>query len=245
MARKHLGMKIAREDRKYFLLVGGLGYFLTIFLVQTGISLTGASMAALINSLTPISVTVMAAFILKEKITRVTLVCLALALTGTFVVTMGQTGQGELAGILLVLVSVLCWGAASVYMRQLTAKYPPILVTTYGMAISLLFHIPVGIFCAATQPVTFSLPVLAVLLYLGLVGSGLSQFTWTKSLSVLPASTCSLFYPLQPVFSALLGAFVLGESFHTSFFIGLLLISADVALSTWQARRQALPQKSA
>ena len=65
MARKHLGTKIAREDWKYFLLVGFTGYFLTISLIQLGISLTGASMASLINSMTPVSVTAMAALILK------------------------------------------------------------------------------------------------------------------------------------------------------------------------------------
>lgn len=239
MARNYLGTKIAREDWKYFVLVGFLGYFLTISLIQLGISLTGASMAALINSLTPVSVTVMAALILKERITRVKVLCLILALAGTAVVTSGAGGQGDLLGIAVVLISVLCWGMASVYMRRLTASYPAILVTTYSMAISLIFHIPAGIFTALHQPVVISPKAVAVVLYLGLIGSGLSQFTWTKCLSLLPASTCSLFYPLQPIFSALLGALILGERFRPTFFIGLLLISADVALSTREAGRQA------
>ncbi|MEA4933233.1 MAG: EamA family transporter [Lawsonibacter sp.] len=237
MARKHLGTKVAREDAKYFVLVGIIGYFLTIFLVQLGISMTGASTASLVNALTPVSVTVMAALILKERITPVKCLCLVLALAGTVVVTCGAGGQRELAGIAVILASVLCWGVASVYMRLLTAKYPPILVTTYGMAISLFLHIPVGLISAMRQPVWLSLPNTAVILYLGLVGSGLSQFTWTKCLSVLPASTCSLFYPLQPVFSALLGALILGETFQGTFFGGLLLISVDVALSTWEVQR--------
>lgn len=243
MARKHFGTKIAREDVKFFLLVGGLGYFLTIFLVQLGISMTGASTASLVNSLNPVSVTVLAALILKERITPVKFLCLALALAGTVVVTSGAGGQGELLGILVVLGSVLCWGVASVYMRKLTAKYPAILVTTYGMAISLIFYIPIGLVSVISQPVSFSPKCAAVILYLGFVGSGLSQFTWTKCLSVLPASTCSLFYPLQPVFSAILGALILKETFHSTFFWGLLLISADVVLSTWEVQRRGVRMK--
>lgn len=239
MARKHLKIKIAPEDRKAFFIIGFLGYFMTIFLVQTGIAMTGASMAALINSLSPVTITVIAALVLKEKITPITVFCLFLALAGTFVVTSGTAGQGEFLGVLLVLVSVFCWGFASVYMRRLAVKYPPILVTAYSMAISLLFHIPVGIFSALTQPTSFSLPIWGIILYLGLIGSGLSQFTWAKSLSALPASTCSLFYPLQPIFSALLGVLILGETFRTSFFIGLALISADVVISTWDTARKA------
>lgn len=237
MARKHLRIKIDRGDWKYFFLVGSLGYFLTIFLIQLGISLTGAAMASLINALTPVSVTILAAFLLKERITPVKLACLALALAGTVVITSGADNQSEITGMIVILVSVVAWGVASVYMRQLTAKYPAVLVTTYSMAISLIFHIPAGIYSAAVQPTVFSVRAALVVLYLGFFGSGLAQFTWTKCLSLLPASTCSLFYPLQPAFSALLGAVILGETFTPSFFIGLLLISLDVALSTWEARQ--------
>lgn len=133
--------------------------------------------------------------------------------------------------------SILSWGLASVYMRRLTAKYPPILVTTYGMAISLIGHIPVGIATAVSQPFTIDVSVVLVILYLGFFGSGVAQFTWVKSLSMLPASTCSLFYPLQPVFAAVLGALILGERFTPAFFLGLALISADVALSTWETKK--------
>ena len=82
-----------------------------------------------------------------------------------------------------------------------------------------------------------SVKAVLVILYLGFIGSGLAQFTWVKCLAILPASTCSLFYPLQPVFSALLGAVILGETFTSAFFVGLLLISIDVALSTWETKK--------
>lgn len=237
MARKHFGTKIDKEDRKYFFLVGLLGYFMTIALIQLGIAWTGASTASLINSLSPASIMIMAAVILKEKITPVKWLCLALALAGTYVVSSGSDGRGEVLGILVVLISVVCWGVASVFMRRLGSKYPPILVTTYGMAISLIFHIPVGVYSAVTEGVRLDLICILAILYLGFAGSGLAQYTWAKCLSVLPASTCSLFYPLQPMFSAILGALLLKETFSPSFFLGMILISADVAISTWETRR--------
>lgn len=238
MSRNYIGkVKIDRSDLKYFAVVGLMGYFLTIFCIQSAISLTGASMAALINALTPVSVTILAALILKERITPVKAVCLVLALAGAAVITQGAGTQGEVMGMIVALISVIFWGFASVYMRRLTAKYPPVLVTTLGMAISLIGHIPVGIVSAVNQPVTINWTVVLVVLYLGFFGSGVAQFTWVKCLSALPASTCSLFYPLQPVFSALLGAAILGETFTSAFFIGLVLISIDVALSTWETSR--------
>lgn len=237
MSRKYFKTKIEKDDWKYFIFVGALGYFLTIQMIQLGISLTGASMAALINAMTPIAVTILAAIILKEKITPVKCLCLVLALAGTIVITNGASSQGESLGIAVVLVGVVAFAAASVYMRRLTAKYPAVLVTTYSMAISLIFHIPVGIVSVYTQPVTITPLAVAVILYLGFAGSGVAQYTWTKCLSMLPASTCSLFYPLQPAFAALLGAWLLGETFTPAFFIGLLLISLDVVLNTWEVRK--------
>ena len=241
MSRAHAGVKIDPADWKYFAIVGFLGYFLTIFLIQLGISLTGAAMASLINALTPVAVTILAALLLNEAITVVKVICLVLALAGAAVITWGAESQSETLGILVVLGAVVSWSFASVCMRKLTAKYPPILVTTYGVAFSLICHIPVGLWSAATQQVHISFKVVFVILFLGIFGSGLSQFTWTKCLSLLPASTCSLFYPLQPVFAALLGAWLLGEQFNPAFFIGLFLISLDVVLSTWETKRQRIP----
>lgn len=235
MARKHLNIQIRREDWKYLLLIGGLGYFLTWDLVQIGISMTGASMAALINAMTPVSVTILAAVILKERITRIKVLCLVLSLVGAAIITGGSASGAEMVGSAMVLASVITWGVASVYLRRLSSKYPPVLITFYGMLVGFFFHIPVGIAAAVLTPPQFDATAILLLLYLGVFGSGVAQLTWTMSLSLLPASTCSLFYPLQAVFSALLGALLLQETLPYTFFIGLLFISADVALSTREA----------
>lgn len=237
MARPHI-RPVDRKDWKYFAIVGGFGYFLTIFLIQAGISLAGASMASLINSLTPVTVTIFAALFLKEKITPVKILCLVLALVGAAIITQGASAGGQMLGIALVLLSVISWSLASVAMRLLTAKYPPIMVTAYGMVISLIGHIPAGVASVMQAGgVEVDLKSVLVVLYLGLIGSGLAQYTWTSSLSKLPASTCSLFYPLQPLFSALLGALILKETFAPTFFVGMVIISADVIISTLETRR--------
>ena len=239
MSAKCFPIRIEREDMKYFFIIGFLGYFVTIQSIQLGILLTGSSMASLINALTPVAVTILAALILKERITPVKILCLVLALAGTFVITSGASTQGELFGVLAVLAGVISFGTASVLMRKVTVKYPPVVVTTVSMTLSLIFNIPVAVASALTQPVHPNAAGIIALLYLGFVGSGLGQVTWTRALSILPASTCSLFYPLQPLFSALLGALLLHETFKPAFFAGLVLISLDVVLNTLETRRQA------
>lgn len=241
MARAHSDVKIERDDWKYFICVGILGYFLTIFLIQVGISLTGASMAALLNSCTPVGVTIVAAIYLKEKITPTKVACVILAVAGTVIISAGATGEGQALGIIVIVFSIVVWSIASVFIRKLTAKYPPIMVTAYGMTIGLVFHIPAGIISViqAGGQTGLSVKNAVVLLYLALFGTAMAQFTWSKSLAKLPASTCSLYYPLQPMFAALMGVLLLKEELSPTFFIGLLLISGDVVLSTLETRRLA------
>ena len=60
MARKHLNVKVEKGDWKWFVIIGGLTYFVSPFMIQVAISLTGASMASLLNSMTPVAVTILA-----------------------------------------------------------------------------------------------------------------------------------------------------------------------------------------
>lgn len=240
MARKHFGVKIDRADWKYFAGVGVMGYFLTIFLIQLGISLTGASMASLVNSVTPVGVTIFAALHLKEKITPTKVLCLVLALVGTFVITTGATGQGEMAGILVVLAAVVTWSVASVFMRQLTAKYPPILVTAYGMVISLIFHIPTGVAAAVQAGGTgLSSANILVVLYLGLVGSGLAQYTWTASLAELPAQHLLPLLPSPAHVLCPAGHAAAERDLHPLLPGGIGAHLGDVILSTLETRKLA------
>ncbi len=236
MAKPHW-KKIEKADRRYFLIIGIMGYFLTWDMVQVGIALTGASTAALVNSFNPVSIMLLAALILRERITPVKILCLVLAMTGALIVTNGAEGDAAAAGIVITFLATLTWGTASVYMRRLTAAYPPIMITACGMLIGLCCHIPVGIITAIQSPPELGFREICILLYLGIIGSGLAQFTWTRSLRQFSASTCSLFYPLQAVFSAILGAALLKERFTARFFIGLIFVSADVAICTWETMR--------
>lgn len=239
MARPYRHIKVQKSDRKYFLVVGVIGYYLTFVINQLGVSMAGASLSALINTVNPVTIAILAALILKEPIRKIQIVCLVLAITGAWVVLAGAETSGQALGLALVLLSVLTWGIASVYIRLLTARYPAILVTFYGMLISTVFHIPTAAYSAVKAGgLHLSGQNILLLLYLGICASGLAQFLWSRSLSLLPATTCSLFYPLQPVFSAVLGAIFLGEHFAWNFWLGLVLIGGDIILNCLDGMKQ-------
>ena len=69
------------------------------------------------------------------------------------------------------------------------------------------------------------------MLYMGIFTTGVAQYLWGKSLAVLDAGVCSMFYPLQPVFSVILGRLFLSEPLRPNFFIGAGIIALTVVIN--------------
>lgn len=59
-------MSIRREDWKYFLFIGAIGYFVSVGAQIVGTKYAGASVASLINATNPIFITFFAVLILGE-----------------------------------------------------------------------------------------------------------------------------------------------------------------------------------
>jgi len=72
---------------------------------------------------------------------------------------------------------------------------------------------------------------------MGIVCTALGHVLWNKSLSMIEAGKCSLFYPLQPMVAALIGWTFLKEEINSTFIIGAVLIIFGVLFSVF-ARKQ-------
>lgn len=229
---KYLKVRIDKEDWKSLLVIGGLGHFLQTIVNMIGVRIIGASTASLINSLSPVSITVIAAIMLHERINGAKIVCIMLSVLGTAVITSGVTGEVQVAGVLLSLSAIVLWGFASVNMRKLTAKYGAMTVTLYGIMISLVFYIPTAVVDIVWRGgLVINWGAGAAVVYMGFFGTGIAGYMWIKALSLLEAGFCSMFYPLQTLFSALLGAAMLNEQFQPTFFIGAAIIAVSVVIN--------------
>ncbi len=223
-------MQIKREDRKYFLFIGAVGYFASVGAQIVGTKYAGASVASLINATNPIFITFFAVLILKEKLTRSKLVAMIATLAGAYVILGGAQAVGTAWGVACSLTSVVLWSLTSVSVRRITRTYDPIVLTTYAILIAVVGALP----CAglelyfAPHGEIFSARNLLCFFYLGVICTALPNILWNKSLSLVEASTCSLFYPLQPLVSVLLGVTLLGERVDLKFGVGALLIVGGI-----------------
>ena len=180
----------------------------------------------------PVFISVMAAFILKEKLTKKKIAGLLLSMIGVYLI-IGHGTSVSPVGILFSFAAVLGWAFMSVISRKISRKYSSLTITRYAMLIAALCNIPVSFLeIHITRPVIEpDLPAVLGLLYMGLVCTAFTNILWNKSLSNLPANTCSAFYPVQTLTSSLLGILLFHEVLTVSFLAGTLFIIVGVLIS--------------
>ena len=229
--RKHLKPVIVRGDYKYIFLIGFLGYFLAIGFQLLGTHYCNASMASLITSMNPAMIILLAAPILHEGITLHKGVAVGITLIGT-VIIIGNLGTGNtMAGVIYSFASMLAWSLTSVIVRLSCQKYDSITVTIYSMSIGLILALLASIIelqYASFQISALSPAIVIWIIYIGIVCTAGGLLFWNKALGLIDAATCSLFYPIQPLTSAILGILFLGEILSLNFIIGGALIIGGI-----------------
>ena len=121
---KKKGMKkIERADRKYFVIIGGVGYFVSIGFQLIGNNLLDASLASLINALNPVFIPLIAALVLKERVSLRRIAGIAVSVAGVYAILGVGGGELSLAGIAASICSVTFWSVSSVMVRKVAGKY--------------------------------------------------------------------------------------------------------------------------
>lgn len=186
-----------------------------------------------------------AAIILKEKLTLKKIICIILAIVGVHTIIGGSNEGGQVIGILISLFAVISWSLISVIVRRVTQKYDPIQITTYGIIIAAVSTLPfsIGEFIM-TPNIQLDWTVVLSLIYIGVVCTALAHFLWNKSLSMIEAGACSLFYPVQPMMSVFLGWMFLGENINVNFVIGAILIIGGVVFSVIGKKEEIVKNES-
>lgn len=229
--RKYPKAVIEKKDYKYILLIGFVGYFLSIGFQLLGTHYCNASMASLITSMNPAMIILLAVPILHEKITLRRGIAVGVTLIGTIFI-IGNLGQGNtLIGVVFSFISMTGWSLTAVIARLSCQKYDSASVTIYGMMIGLFFSLPALMLELKYTAFHFSeiTPFVAMwIFYIGIICTAGGLLFWNKALELADAATCSLFYPIQPLTAAFLGVLFLGEVLSLNFIIGGTLIIGGI-----------------
>lgn len=229
---------VRREDLGTIAAIGLTGYFASFCLQMLGINRLTGSVSSLLGAMNPIFIPILASIFLKERLTAAKAGCVALSMAGVvMIVGVGDSVDG--LGAVLMLGSVFLWSTASIIIRRIAGKYDPMQVAMMAMIVALPFTALWAWTEWGTHAVVFTAQSVLAVLYMGLMGTAAAHSLWNLSLSLMDASFCSMFYPMQPLVSAILGVLLLGERITANFVAGGLVICCGIVLAVRNGAKRA------
>jgi inner membrane transporter RhtA len=156
----------------------------------------------------------------------------ALAAAAAVVVLARPQPTTDYAGIGLALLAASCWAGYILVNRVVGARLPGSQGPAAAATLSALLYVPVGIWELASHPVT---PVaLGRAATAGVLCSAVPMVTDVLALRRIPARFYGVFMSVNPVFAALTGLVVLGQSLQPADWlaIGAIVAANAVALGT-------------
>ena len=143
----------------------------------------------------------------------------------------------DYAGILLALLAAACWAGYILVNRVAGARLPGSQGPAAAAGLSALLYVPIGIWALASHPVTAA--ALDRAATAGLLCSAVPMVADTLALRRVPARFFGVFMSVNPVFAALTGLVVLGQSPGAAGRLAIAAIVAATTISVGMAGRRA------
>lgn len=232
---RHALTPVKKGDWPILFAIGFTGYFASFCLQMLGINRLTGSVSSLLGAMNPIFIPILAAFFLHERIAPAKIACVALSMAGV-VVIVGVDGTVDASGALLMLASVFLWSTASIIIRRVSGRYDPMQIALIAILCALPFTGGWSLIELQSAPCSFTLESVLAVLYMGVLGTAVTHSLWNYSLRVMDASFCSMFYPMQPLVSSILGVLFLHEAVTPGFVIGALMICCGIVAAVISAK---------
>lgn len=232
--RKRPRPELSKQQKKYIVFVGIMGYMVANGLQLVGTSYTDAAMASIINTITPVAIIIFAVLILHEKSSALKLAGVGVTIVGAVVIVGAADGESSFLGVMLNIIGMPMWGWSSVMIRKLCSDIDAVWFTIYANIVAMVCSVPVmGVEIAVRGIEWSSVSLLAVaaIIWLGVIPTAGANLWWNKALEKLPAATCSLFYAFLPLSTTILGVIMLGEGITLNFVIGSIIIILGVIIA--------------
>ncbi|MFV0482769.1 MAG: DMT family transporter [Bacteroidales bacterium] len=220
--------KVQFADLKHFCLLALFEPFLYFmgetYAMQHVSSTVGAVMTSTIPVLTPIA----SYFFLKQKLTLKHMLGAALSTIGVVLVLVnsGDTLQGNMKGVLLMLVAIVAAIAFSMLISKMGTKYNAMTVISYQtlfscayFGVALLFNLDL----LKTNWV-FDYDAFMSIVYLAVLCTGVSFVIYTMAIQEIGANQASMFTNLIPIFVAVISYFFFDEVLSIKNYLGILLV---------------------
>ncbi len=230
----------ARSDILKILVVGFLGFGISVGAQFVGTDLSNAVNGALVTSASPAFILLFAALLLRERLTLRHLIAVGLATIGVLVIidlAQADFSSAAFAGNVSFAVAAITWGLYSVLVRRVSAQLDTLVITYLAFWGGLLLTVPAAILELGQRPIgEINFGVILGIFYLGVISTAGAMWLWNRAFALVDASVASLFFFAQPLVGAALGA-LLGQAITLNLIIGGVLIALGLLLSIYNPQR--------
>jgi drug/metabolite transporter (DMT)-like permease len=231
------GVSIKRKHFGRFFLCAMTGVVINQLLFIKGLSMTLVIHGALLSLVTPILITFIAAYFLKEKPGVYKISGLTLGISGALMLILRREGSGNggniLTGDVFIVINAISYSFYFVIVKPLMKEYQPLNVLRWVFTLALPFMFLFGwkqfreiqwqVFTAKEY---FALTLIVV-------GATFLAYTFNLySIQKLGAGITGAYIYTQPVFATLIAIFILHESLLLYKIAAALLIIAGVFLTS-------------
>jgi drug/metabolite transporter (DMT)-like permease len=203
-----------------------------------GLRFTTAVNATLINGLGPLITGLLAALLIREPMSRRQIVGAIVGLVGVLaLISGGSLAFWQVArinvGDLIVLGAVALWALYSVLGRRVMRGRSALSATALSALLGFPFLLVAAVWELQALPVELRPQLLLAILYIGIFPTIVGFLSWNEGVRRLGPSGAMVFYNTLPLYGALLGYLVLGESIGLAHLLGGALI---IGGGLWAAR---------
>jgi drug/metabolite transporter (DMT)-like permease len=225
----------SRSEWKLVILLSILAIPINQGFFLVGLSLTPPTHPALLYASSPVWVYILSAWRGEEKMNTRKTVGIAIALFGVvaFFMEKGITlAMDHLLGDFLILIAVWAWAFFTVLGRPLAQERGALTVTASALILGTIIYLPLGIYVASHfnySQVTYV--GWGGVLYLAIVTSVVLYTLWFWIIKYMEPSKAAVFTNLQPVLTAILAYFIVGERLSAGSIISGIVILVGVYIT--------------
>jgi drug/metabolite transporter (DMT)-like permease len=230
---KQANAGIKKEHLVRFLLCGLTGVAINQTLFIKGLTMTSTIHASLLMLCTPLLITLLAFWILKEKITIAKAAGLAFGIGGAVLLVLSKEkiGTSSLNGDMLIILNAIAYTFFFILVKPLMNEYPPLHVIRWVFTFGFVMILPFGwMQFSEIQWPLFEWSHFVSLISIVFFGTFLAYLFNAYGLRQLGAGVTGSYIYTQPVFAAVIAILFLNERFTIEKLIAGIMIFAGVFL---------------
>ena len=226
-------LKLTLSDFGYLALLGVTGICVSMTCFQLGVMNSNANTAAVIISSNPVFTMVFAYFIVKEPFTKRKALVLVLSLIGLVLVAnpMNMAEGNTVKGLVYAAVAAITFALFTALGKLRIGKLGGYVQNSGSFLIASVIELVVLLIHGDPVVSGITLSTLPVVLYCGIIVTGLGYFAYLKAIELDGPSNASIAFFIKPIIAVTLAAIILHEAITWNIVLGVCFILAGSVIN--------------